>query len=166
MCYNKGAGECRDSPEAAASGKRGDSLNLLFFLTPKATCTYLYDDYTLRQALERMENSGYTALPILTRGGAYCGTLTEGDLLWAVKNLCCMDLRDTENHSIMSIAHRRDNLPVSVSTDMQTLLLKATDQNFVPVVDDKGDFIGIVTRRAIMRFCMENLIAPQIAQVG
>ena len=140
-------------------------MNLLFFLTPKATCTYLYDDYTLRQALERMENSGYTALPILTRGGAYCGTLTEGDLLWAVKNLCCMDLRDTENHSIMSIAHRRDNLPVSVSTDMQTLLLKATDQNFVPVVDDKGDFIGIVTRRAIMRFCMENLIAPQIAEV-
>ena len=157
---------CREYPECFASGKRGDILNLLFFLTPKATCTYLYDDYTLRQALERMENSGYTALPILTRDGAYCGTLTEGDLLWAVKNLCCMDLRDTENHSIMSIAHRKDNLPVSVSTDMQSLLLKATDQNFVPVVDDKGDFIGIVTRRAIMRFCLENLISPQIAEVG
>ena len=165
ICYNIPAGKRRDYPEAS-SGKRGDILNLLFFLTPKATCTYLYNDYTLRQALERMENSGYTALPILTRGGGYCGTLTEGDLLWAVKNLCCMDLRDTENHNIMEISHRRDNLPVSVSTDMQSLLLKATDQNFVPVVDDKGDFIGIVTRRAIMRFCLENLIAPQIAEVG
>ncbi len=121
-------------------------MNLLFFLTPKATCCYLYADYTLRQAMERMEHSGYSALPILTREGTYCGTLTEGDLLWATKKLCCMDFRDTEEHSIMEIAHRRDNLPVSVSTDMQDLLVKATDQNFVPVVDDKGDFIGIVTR--------------------
>ena len=44
-------------------------MNLLFFLTPKASCSYLYDDYTLRQALERMEHSGYTALPILNRYG-------------------------------------------------------------------------------------------------
>ena len=57
-------------------------MNLLFFLTPKATCCYLYADYTLRQAMERMEHSGYSALPILTREGTYCGTLTEGDLLW------------------------------------------------------------------------------------
>ena len=113
-------------------------MNLLFFLTPKATCCYLYADYTLRQAMERMEHSGYSALPILTREGTYCGTLTEGDLLWATKKLCCMDFRDTEEHSIMEIAHRRDNLPVSVSTDMQDLLVKATDQNFVPVVDGKG----------------------------
>ena len=96
-------------------------MNLLFFLTPKATCCYLYADYTLRQATERMEHSGYSALPILTREGTYCGTLTEGDLLWATKKLCCMDFRDTEEHSIMEIAHRRDNLPVSVSTDMQDL---------------------------------------------
>ena len=135
-------------------------MNLLFFLTPKATCCYLYADYTLRQAMERMEHSGYSALPILTREGTYCGTLTEGDLLWATMKLCCMDFRDTEEHSIMEIAHRRDNLPVSVSTDMQDLLVKATDQNFVPVVDDKGDFIGIVTRRAIMRYFLEQMRVP------
>lgn len=141
-------------------------MNLLFFLTPKASCNYLFDDFTLRQALERMENSGYAALPILSRGGEYRGTLNEGDLLWAVKNLCCMDLRDTENHGIMEIRHRKDNLPVTVTTDMQELLLRATDQNFVPVVDDKGDFIGIVTRRAIMRFCINEFIAPKLAQAA
>ncbi len=141
-------------------------MNLLFFLTPKASCTYLYDDFTLRQALERMEHSGYSALPILKRDGSYCGTLTEGDLLWAVKNLCCMDLRDTENHNIMEIDHRKDNLPVTVTTDMQQLLLRATDQNFVPVIDDKGAFIGIVTRRAIMRFCLNEFIAPKLAKVS
>ncbi len=131
-------------------------MNLLFFLTPKANCAYLYDDYSLRQALERMEHSGYAALPILSKSGQYRGTLNEGDLLWAVKNLCGLDLRDAENHSIMAIAHRRDNEAVPVTADMQTLLMKAADQNFVPVVDDKGDFIGIVTRRAIMRYWLDK----------
>ena len=135
-------------------------MNILFFLTPKAMCAYIESDDTLRQAMERMEHSGYAALPVLDKSGKYCGVVTEGDLLWATKKLCCMDFRDTEEHSIMEIAHRRDNLPVSVSTDMQDLLVKATDQNFVPVVDDKGDFIGIVTRRAIMRYFLEEMRVP------
>lgn len=139
-------------------------MNLLFFLTPKANCAHLFDDYTLRQAIERMENSGYTALPILRRDGSYCGTLTEGDLLWAVKNLCLMDMRDAENHGIMDITHRKDNVPVSVSTDMQELLLKASDQNFVPVVDDKNAFIGIVTRRAIMRYWLGQTAPKAVAE--
>ena len=58
--------------------------NILFFLLPKAMCAYLYDDYTVRQALEKMEAAGYQALPILNRRGEYRGTLTEGDLLWAM----------------------------------------------------------------------------------
>ncbi|MFR0735249.1 MAG: CBS domain-containing protein [Oscillospiraceae bacterium] len=70
-------------------------MNILFFLTPKSMCAYLEDKSTLRQALERMEVAGYAALPILNEKGEYCGTLTEGDMLWAVKNLCGMDLRQT-----------------------------------------------------------------------
>ena len=57
----------------------------------------------------------------------------------------------------MEIAHRWDNVPVSVTADMRSLLMKAADQNFVPVVDDKGDFIGIVTRRAIMRYWLDTM---------
>ena len=131
-------------------------MNILFFLTPKAVCEYLQEDDTMRQALERMEKAGYSALPILRKDGTYCGTLTEGDLLWALKKLCVMDLKQTENHTIMEIAHRRDNRPVSVTTDIEDLVTKATDQNFVPVIDDRDKFIGIVTRKAIMQYCLKN----------
>ena len=65
--------------------------NILFFLTPKAMCAFLHDDYTIRQALEKMESVGYSALPILNKRGEYRGTLTEGDLLWAMKNMCYME---------------------------------------------------------------------------
>ena len=131
--------------------------NILFFLTPKAMCAFVYDDYTIRQALEKMEASGYAALPILNKHGEYRGTLTEGDLLWALKNMCYMDMRQAEARRIMEISRRRDNVPVRVTTSMYDLVDRATTQNFVPVVDDKDAFIGIVTRRSIIQYCQKKL---------
>lgn len=133
-------------------------MNILFFLTPKTSCELLYDDESIREALERLELSGFTALPIINKEtGVYRGTLNEGDLLWAMKNICEMDLRLAEAHNIMEIAHSRDNQPVSASTEISDLFHKALEQNFVPVVDDRGTFIGIVTRRSILRQYLESL---------
>ena len=138
----------------------GDAMNnILFFLMPKAMCAYVYDDYTIRQALEKMEAAGYAALPILNKRGEYRGTLTEGDLLWALKNLCYMDMRQAEARRIMEIERRKDNIPVRVTTSMQDLVERATSQNFVPVVDDKDAFIGIVTRRSIIKYCQQRLFS-------
>lgn len=131
--------------------------NILFFLTPKAMCAFLYDDYSVRQALEKMELAGFAALPILSKRGEYRGTLTEGDLLWALKNLCYMDIRQAESRRIMEITRRKDNIPVRVTTDMKDLVQRASSQNFVPVVDDKDTFIGIVTRSAIIKYCSQQL---------
>ena len=133
--------------------------NILFFLTPKAMCAFVYDDYTIRQALEKMESAGYAALPILNKRGEYRGTLTEGDLLWALKNMCYMDMRQAEARRIMEITRRKDNIPVRVTTSMYDLIQRASSQNFVPVVDDYDTFIGIVRRGAIIKYCSENLFS-------
>ena len=131
--------------------------NVLFFLTPKAMCAFVYDDFSVRQALEKMEAAGYAALPILSKRGEYRGSITEGDLLWALKNMCYMDMRQAEARKIMEITRRRDNIPVRVTTTMQDLVQRASTQNFVPVVDDKDAFIGIVTRSAIIKYCQQQL---------
>ena len=131
--------------------------NILFFLTPKALCAYLYDDYTIRQALEKMEAAGYAAIPILNRRGEYRGTLTEGDVLWAMKNMCYMDMRQAEAHRVMEITRRKDNVPVRVTTSMHDLVERAANQNFVPVVDDKDTFIGLITRKEIIKYCQQRL---------
>ncbi len=134
-------------------------MNILFYLTPKASCEVLFEDESIRGALQRMERSGFSALPIIRKeDGFYRGTLTDGDVLWALKNQCGFDLKKAEEFSIMDIPHQKDYLPVSVSTDMRALLRKAMDQNFVPVVDDRDSFIGIVTRKSIL--------AQYVASVG
>ena len=135
--------------------------NILFFLTPKAMCAFLYDDYTIRQALEKMEAAHYTALPILNRRGEYRGSVTEGDILWAMKNMCYMDLRQAEAHRLMESPRRKDHLPVRVTTSMRDLIERAANQNFVPVVDDKDTFIGLITRKSIINYCMRELFSDE-----
>ena len=131
-------------------------MNVLFFLTPKANCTYIYEDFTIRQALERMEPSRFASITILKRTGEYVGTITEGDLLWAIKNNYMMNMKDAEGRPVMEVARRKDYLPVKVTTNAKELITMAVDQNFVPVVDDKDSFIGIVTRQKIMRYCLDQ----------
>ena len=127
-------------------------MNLLFFLTPKGKVAYIYDDFTLRQTLEKMEYHRYSAVPILTREGKYVGTITEGDLLWAIKNRYSLNFKEAENTPILEIPRRMDNLPVSADTEIEDLIVKALNQNFVPVTDDRGIFIGLITRKDIMRY--------------
>ena len=89
--------------------------------------------------------------PVLRRNGEYVGTITEGDILWGIKNLHGLDLEASEDVPISSFPRRRDYKAVPVTTDMHALLQAAIDQNFVPVVDDRNVFIGIVRRTVILR---------------
>ena len=122
-------------------------MNILFFLSPKQDLMYVYDDFTLRQTLEKWE---------LNRRGEYVGTLTEGDILWGLKQQHGLDIEAAEDVPISSFAHKRDYKAVTVTTSMDQLIEAAMNQNFVPVVDDRGIFIGIVRRQAIIRYCYDK----------
>lgn len=127
-------------------------MNILFFLTPKEEVACVEEDDTLRQVLEKMEHHGYTAIPLLDRGGKYIGTITEGDLLWFLKDRNFPDLKLLEEMPITSIGRRRDNEAVCVLASMEDMFEKVMNQNFVPVVDDKKVFIGIVTRKDLLLY--------------
>ena len=86
-------------------------MNILFFLTPKSDVAYIHDDESLRQALEKMEHHKYAAVPVVSRQGRYVGTLTEGDLLWYIKNQLDLSLQDAERISVMAVPRRSDTIP-------------------------------------------------------
>ncbi len=131
-------------------------MNVLFFLKPKSEVAYLKDEYTLRQAIEKMEHSCFTAIPMINRKGEYVGTVTEGDLLWAIKERYNINLRDAEDISIQAVRRRMRFDPISIDANMEDIVSKAMNQNFVPVIDDKKVFIGIITRKDIIEFCYEG----------
>lgn len=127
-------------------------MNLLFLLTPKQDVLYIYEDFTLRQTLEKWANQRYATIPVLRRNGEYVGTMTEGDLLWGIKNTHGLDLDASEDIPVSSIARRRDYKAVPVTTGMEALFTAVLDQNFVPVVDDRNVFIGIVRRTSVLEY--------------
>lgn len=132
-------------------------INILFFLTPKEEVTYVYEDNSLKSAMEKMELYRYTSIPVLKRSGEYFGTLTEGDLLWAMKNSFLFDYQKAQRTKIADMPRYSDNKAVTISTDIDDLIATSLDQNFVPVEDDRGMFIGIVTRRNILQYFIAKL---------
>lgn len=127
-------------------------MNILFFLTPKEDVAHVEETDNMRQVLEKMEHHGYTAIPLLGVEGKYIGTITEGDLLWFLKDRNFPDLKLLEDMPITSIERRRDNQAVKIDESMENLFDKVMNQNFVPVVDDKKVFIGIVTRKDVLAY--------------
>ena len=139
-------------------------MNILFYLVTKSEVMYLYDDYSLRQAMEKMEYHKYSAVPIINRAGNYVGTLTEGDILWELKDRKLSNLHEAEEIMLRHTNRKRDNEPVNVNCNIEDLVMTSMNQNFVPVIDDNGIFIGIVTRKSIIEYCYKRYKAASSAQ--
>ncbi len=132
-------------------------MNIAFFLTPKSEVIFEKVSSTMQRAMERMEYHRYTSIPLVDDKGKYVGTLTEGDLLWKLKNSSELSLKDTENVLIKDIPRHFKDKPVSINSDIESLILVAKSQNFVPVVDDSNIFIGIIKRGDIISYCYKKL---------
>ena len=133
-------------------------MNIMFFLKPKSEVAHIYDDDTVSQVLERMEYHRYSCIPMLNRQGKYVGSITEGDLLWWLKENHNLNLKLAEMVSIQEVGRRLDYKPVRAEAKMEDLMEKAMEQNFVPVVDDQGNFSGIITRKDIIGYFYDKLV--------
>ncbi|MEY8000996.1 CBS domain-containing protein [Clostridium sp. Mt-5] len=141
-------------------------MNIAFFLTPKADVVYETPHSTMRQALERMELYRYTAIPLIDNKGKYVGTLTEGDLLWKLKNTPDLNFKNTDKVLLKEISMRMNNKSVRINSDMKDLISLAVNQNFVPVIDDKDVFIGIIKRSDIINYCYKGLFNKNCSLAG
>lgn len=150
------------SSESVQIGKgMGIKMNIASFLLPKVDVSYLYDQMTIRQGLEKLRRSGYTAIPVIDAEDRYVGVICEGDFLWNIleanKNLSDITMKRLEKMSVRDILQCGKVRAVCIDTDMEELLEQAQIQNFVPVVDDRNVFIGIITRSDIIRYFVKGL---------
>ncbi|CEP80132.1 CBS domain-containing protein [Paraclostridium sordellii] len=137
-------------------------MNILFFITPKSEVEYLYDYYTIKEAINKIENNDYTSIPVINEKGQYEFTITEGDLLWKIKSNYENKKRGDkveviETLTIKDIDKYNDYKTVSANSNMENLITLATNQNFIPVVDDQNIFIGIIKRSDIIAYFNEKL---------
>lgn len=139
-------------------------MNIAFFITPKHESVCLDKDATMRQALEKMEYHRYTAIPLVDAKGRYVGTLTEGDLLWKMKNTPNLTFEGTNKISLKKVPKNMSNRPVSINAEIEEVVDLIMQQNFVPVVDDQKIFVGIITRKAVMSY-LRKVAAKEIGNL-
>lgn len=140
-------------------------MNIAFFLTLKKDVAYVYDDFSIRQALEKMKHHGYTSVPVISRNGKYITTVTEGDFLWymldeSIEDTDGVSIHDAEDLKLKDIIRKDRSVAVRITATMDELLELAMNQNFVPVTDDGGFFIGIVTRKNIIKHFVGSQTNP------
>ena len=141
-------------------------MNILKLLKPKAVIDYVYEDFTVRQAIEKMRNHGFTAVPVVAREGGYVKTLAEGDILWFMLDNDIKDIKELEKYSVSNIPKRVKSKAVYIYSTIEDLLLISMNQNFVPVIDDRDMFIGIVTRSDILKYCDEKIKSMSDATIN
>ncbi|WP_238652909.1 CBS domain-containing protein [Paenibacillus piscarius] len=132
-------------------------MEISSFLLPKDQVAYITSSISMREALEQLENHYYSAIPIIDEAGKYVGTLSEGDLLWKLKNTEGLTFENMAGVSISTIQRHVHNESVEIHAQMEDMLTLAADQNFVPVVDDSGVFLGIIRRKDIIEYYTRNI---------
>lgn len=125
--------------------------NILKLLTPKNNVVYVNSKMTVRQGIEKFRAHGYTALPVLNDNGTYCGVITEGDFLWNIIDNNYTDIKELEDITVDKII-RKEVPSCSVNVSYEELKEIITNNNFVPIVDDRNIFMGIITRKSVINF--------------
>ncbi len=125
-------------------------MNILFFLTPKSDVMYLEENDTVEQGIGKLQRCGYTAVPLISREGTYIGTVTEGDFLRLMISGQLEHASALRTMPMRDLARKTQIDAVKISCQMEDAIEMAMKQNFVPVVDDKETFIGIITRKDLL----------------
>ena len=119
---------------------------------PKSTVEYVETPSTVRQALEKMRYHHYAAIPVIDGDGVYLGTLRSDDIFRYVIDNGMRDTKAAEEDSVLDILDREYSKAIFHTASIGELIERVKEHNFVPVVDDRNCFIGIVLRRDVLDF--------------
>ena len=131
------------------------AVNILRFLIPKSLVEYIESDSTIRQAIEKMSYHRYTAIPVIDEDGLYLGTVRNEDILKHILRYGSFSLYESEEHSVCEILDESQTKPLSHSASMKELVDQVKEHNYVPVVDDRGCFIGLILRRDVLNYLLK-----------
>ena len=130
-------------------------MNILRFLVPKSLVAYATDDSTVRQAFEKMRFHRYVTIPVINGEGEYVGTLRNEDIFRYFLDNNDFDYKKAERDSVNAIIDPGYTKPLLHNASVGELIEMVKEHNSVPVVDDRGCFIGLILRRDVLNFLSE-----------
>lgn len=134
-------------------------MNVPLLLLPKVGTAYLYAKTPIGEGISVLRESGFSAIPVLYEDGRYFGTVSSGDFLSYVLDNGTESLTG-DGKCVADIVTPFSNPAVNIDASLHDLLVRLMDSNFVPVVDGRGCFAGIITRKKLLGYLQDTYI-PQ-----
>ena len=141
-------------------------MNILFFLTPKSEVDYIEEEASVLGTVRKMYECSFSEIPVVSRTGKYAGTIKSGDILSYLFENGDVMLYGSDDIGISGIRKVRDNKAVNINCQIEDMVDKILRQNFVPVVDDEDNFIGIITRRAVVKYLHDYYVKNNSNDTG
>ncbi|MBQ5316674.1 MAG: CBS domain-containing protein [Oscillospiraceae bacterium] len=125
-------------------------MNTAMLLKPKSQVSYLYGDMSAGEGLRSFIKTGFTAVPVIDREGLYLGVVSERDFLYRILDDGSILSLESDQLNVADLASVTRFVSAQIDADPRALLEKIISQNFIPIVDSRGMFSGIVTRQDII----------------
>ena len=132
-------------------------MNTAMLLKPKSMVAYIYGDLSAEEGLKEFIDHGFTAVPVIDRDGMYIGVVSERDFLYRILDKKNVEAINEDDLTVAELADCSRFESVTIDADIETLFNRIIEQNFVPVVDSRGMFSGIVTRKDVLMHMKHRL---------
>ncbi len=124
--------------------------NIIEYLTPKSETYYINNKTTIRQALEKFDYHKFSVISVIDDEGHFISTISEGDILRVIKNDYNFDMSMAIRKRIEFIPRYRPYQAIGINSCFDDVVKLSIEQNFIPIVDDRGIYMGIIKRSTIL----------------
>ncbi|CAM4129456.1 hypothetical protein AT575_06610 [Streptococcus penaeicida] len=123
--------------------------HLVNYLIPADDLAIFIDTHNSDHVMLLLVNNGFSRVPVLTKDRQYRGTISISDILnYQVKNqLTDWELNQTDIGEMVNT--KIEAIPMTSS--LTHIMHKLVDYPFLPVVNEKNLFVGIITRKSILK---------------
>ncbi|MCD2256791.1 cyclic-di-AMP-binding protein CbpB [Agrilactobacillus fermenti] len=124
--------------------------NKRHFLIPASQVATVQVDNSLTHAFMVLSKLGYSRIPVVRDDAKFAGELS---MPMITEQMLKLDEIDTSCLDQMTVADVMDETVNTVNNpyDLEEIMHLLVDDNFLPVVSEAQDFVGIITRREMMK---------------
>ncbi|MBF0819657.1 cyclic-di-AMP-binding protein CbpB [Streptococcus acidominimus] len=118
------------------------------FLTPANKLAVIIDTHNIDHAKLLLSHMTYSRVPVVTEDNQFVGTIGLREI---VKYQSENELTDEQLNMDISLIVKKDVATVGADYHLEEVMRKLVDQAFLPVVGADGEFLGIITRKSILK---------------
>ncbi|MGT2800604.1 CBS domain-containing protein [Streptococcus sp. zg-86] len=118
------------------------------FLTPANKLAVIIDTHNVNHAKLLLSHMTYSRVPVVTEENRFVGTIGLREIVtYQTEN----ELTDEELEMDIALIVKRDVATVGAHYHLEEVMRKLIDQAFLPVVGEDQKFLGIITRKSILK---------------